>query len=529
MLVGVALAGCGRGDDAVVVFAASRRRPGNRAGRRALRSRDRRTRTGSTRARVRCSSGSSNPGRGPTWSSWPIRAGWTGSSEVGSSSPDRGGICWGNSLVFVTPAGDGRAIDPGGDGGTARAERSRPEIPRTCRWGGTPSKPCENSGGGTRSRAGWFRRATHGRRFGTSNSARSIPALSTPRMRWVRRVRRRDSAFPRGFHDPIVYPAASTTGGRGRVPRVPLDAGGVRGLRTLRLRGGALMLTESEWSAIGLSLRVAAVSVVVMTPIGVGLAWALGAEAVLGQVDARRVGCTRRSCCRRWSSGFCSLLLLGRNGPIGAPLNGWFGIELAFTWWGAVIASGGDGVAADCPPGAARVRAGRPAAGRGGTDARRAAAYDILPGEPAAGVARRADGCGARFRAGASASSARRSCSRANIEGATRTLPLAIYTESQTPGGDAALWRLVAIAAVLSLGSVLASQWLVSRGTPMKLEIDIAVDVGGAPHEYRLVHRCPTLGFVRRVGRGQDDAAARDRGADHANPGVDHRRRPGAL
>ena len=51
----------------------------------------------------------------------------------------------------------------------------------------------------------------------------------------------------------------------------------------------------------------------------------------------------------------------------------------------------------------------------------------------------------------------------ANIPGETRTLPLAIYTLLQTPGGEAAVTRLALIAVLLSLAALMASEWLVRR------------------------------------------------------------------
>ena len=47
-----------------------------------------------------------------------------------------------------------------------------------------------------------------------------------------------------------------------------------------------------------------------------------------------------------------------------------------------------------------------------------------------------------------------------NIAGETRTIPLAIYTLTQTPGGDAAALRLTAVAVALSLLALLASEIL---------------------------------------------------------------------
>ncbi len=51
----------------------------------------------------------------------------------------------------------------------------------------------------------------------------------------------------------------------------------------------------------------------------------------------------------------------------------------------------------------------------------------------------------------------------ANIEGQTRTLPLAIYSGLQIPGSESMVARLAVISIVLSLGALLLSEWLVRR------------------------------------------------------------------
>ena len=53
-----------------------------------------------------------------------------------------------------------------------------------------------------------------------------------------------------------------------------------------------------------------------------------------------------------------------------------------------------------------------------------------------------------------------------NIPGETRTLPLAIYTFTQVPGGDAQALRLSIFSVVLSLGALAFSEWLVRRHDP---------------------------------------------------------------
>ena len=50
-----------------------------------------------------------------------------------------------------------------------------------------------------------------------------------------------------------------------------------------------------------------------------------------------------------------------------------------------------------------------------------------------------------------------------NIPGETRTLPLAIYTLTQTPGGDPAALRLTAIAVALSFAALVGSELLSAR------------------------------------------------------------------
>ena len=50
-----------------------------------------------------------------------------------------------------------------------------------------------------------------------------------------------------------------------------------------------------------------------------------------------------------------------------------------------------------------------------------------------------------------------------NIPGETRTLPLAIYTLTQSPGGDPAALRLTIVAVVLSMLALLASETLARR------------------------------------------------------------------
>jgi len=53
-----------------------------------------------------------------------------------------------------------------------------------------------------------------------------------------------------------------------------------------------------------------------------------------------------------------------------------------------------------------------------------------------------------------------------NIPGETRTLPLAIYTFTQSPGQDALALRFSVLSVLLSLGALALSEWLVRRTAP---------------------------------------------------------------
>jgi molybdate transport system permease protein len=53
-----------------------------------------------------------------------------------------------------------------------------------------------------------------------------------------------------------------------------------------------------------------------------------------------------------------------------------------------------------------------------------------------------------------------------NIEGQTRTIPLAIYTLANTPDGMDETWRLVGLSILLACAALAASEWLERRRSP---------------------------------------------------------------
>ena len=160
--------------------------------------------------------------------------------------------------------------------------------------------------------------------------------------------------------------------------------------------------------------------------------------------------------------GFLLLMLLGNQGPIGNWLHESFGVTVAFTWVGAVIAS-----AVMAFP--LMVRATRLAISQVDQGLEAAALslgaspiktfFSItlplaLPGVVTGLILAFSRSLG-EF--GATIMFV------GNIEGETRTLPLAIYTYTQMPGGDLPALRLVLLSIAIALAALMASEVLERR------------------------------------------------------------------
>jgi molybdate transport system permease protein len=221
------------------------------------------------------------------------------------------------------------------------------------------------------------------------------------------------------------------------------------------------MLSPAEWEVIGLSLRVSLVAMAATLPLAYALAWLLARRRFPGKVLLDALG-HLPLVIPPVVTGWLLLLAFGRNGPVGALLDRAFGLSLAFHWTGAALAAGVMAlplmvramrlsieavdrrlVAAARTLGASRWRAFR-------TITLPLSLPGILAGL-VLGFARSVGEFGATI------------TFAANIPGETRTLPLAIYTLLQTPGGEAAVTRLALIAVLLSLAALMASEWLVRR------------------------------------------------------------------
>jgi molybdate transport system permease protein len=222
-------------------------------------------------------------------------------------------------------------------------------------------------------------------------------------------------------------------------------------------------LTPSEWEAIRLSIRIAVVAMIASLPFGIAVAYLLarcrfpGRTLVDGIVHLPLV-------MPPVVTGYLLLLLFGRRGPIGAFLESTFGIVLAFRWTGAALACAIMGFplmvralrlsieAIDL-----RLEAAASTLGAG-----RAAVFAtitlplMLPGILAGMVLSFARALG-EF--GATITFV------GNIPGVTQTIPTAIYTYTQVPGGDVGALRLTAISIAISLAALVASDVLARRMT----------------------------------------------------------------
>jgi len=71
-----------------------------------------------------------------------------------------------------------------------------------------------------------------------------------------------------------------------------------------------------------------------------------------------------------------------------------------------------------------------------------------------------------------------------NIPGETQTLPLAIYTATQTPGGEGAAARLAAVSFTLAIMGLLGAELIARRMHRLlgpRLMLEVALQPGSGP------------------------------------------------
>jgi molybdate transport system permease protein len=216
-----------------------------------------------------------------------------------------------------------------------------------------------------------------------------------------------------------------------------------------------------ELEALALSLRVALWSVLFSLPVGLFVAWLLARHEFFGK-GALNAVVHLPLVLPPVVVGYLMLVLLGREGPLGQALYRLFGVSLPFTWQGAALAA-----AVMAFP--LMVRAMRLSLET--VDRRLEAAARTLGARPfevfltvtlpltlpgilvgaLLGFARSLGEFGATI------------TFAANIPGETRTLPLALFSMTQTPGGETQALRLAALSVLLSLAALAASEYTARR------------------------------------------------------------------
>ena len=207
--------------------------------------------------------------------------------------------------------------------------------------------------------------------------------------------------------------------------------------------------TPDEWQAIRLTLDVAVWAVLIDLPLAIGLAFALSRGRFPGR-GALDTAAHLPLVLPPVVVGWLLLLLFGLHGPIGAWLHSWFGIRLVFTRAGAELACS----VMILPLMLRAIRLSLEAVDPGLEQAARtlgAGAWDrflsiTLPlAAPGVLVAAITGFAAALGEFGAVITFA------ANIPGQTQTLPLAIYSALQSPGGEAAAARLSLVSVGLAI------------------------------------------------------------------------------
>ncbi|MBZ9741747.1 MULTISPECIES: molybdate ABC transporter permease subunit [unclassified Mesorhizobium] len=230
-----------------------------------------------------------------------------------------------------------------------------------------------------------------------------------------------------------------------------------------------LDLTPDEWNAVRLSIKVATVAMLASLPPGIAIALLLargkfwGKTLLNGLVHLPLI-------LPPVVTGYLLLLAFGKRGPAGAFLADHFGIVFSFRWTGAALACGVMGF----PLMVRAIRLSIEAVDRkmeaaaGTLGANPLWVFGtitlplILPGLIAGAILSFAKAMG-EFGATITFVS--------NIPGETQTLPSAIYTFTQVPGGDDGALRLTLISIVISMAALVASEVLARRvGRRMDIE-----------------------------------------------------------
>ena len=221
------------------------------------------------------------------------------------------------------------------------------------------------------------------------------------------------------------------------------------------------MLSAEEWEVLWLSLRVAGLCVVISLPLAVVLGW------LLARVEVKRKTLLDGLChlplvLPPVVTGYILLVVFGRRGFLGETLDEVFGIQLAFDWKGAVLASAVVGFplmlrAIRLAIEAVDPRLERVARTLGAGRVRAFLTVTLRLASPGLLAGALLSFAGSLGEFGATITFV------SNIQGETRTIPSAIFTYLNQPGGEAPALRLVILSVLLSLAAMMACETVSRR------------------------------------------------------------------
>ena len=220
-------------------------------------------------------------------------------------------------------------------------------------------------------------------------------------------------------------------------------------------------MTPDEWTAVRLSLLIATTATLCSLPFGIGIAWLLARGRFWGKSLLDTL-VHLPLILPPVVTGYLLLLSFGRRGPIGSFLAEEFGVVFSFRWTGAALAC----AVMAFPLLVRSIRLSIEAVDRRLEEAAGTLGANppwvfllvtlplTLPGIIAGMILCFAKAMG-EFGATITFVS--------NIPGETQTLPTAIYTLTQIPGGETGALRLTLVSIAISMSAVVISELLARR------------------------------------------------------------------
>ncbi|QDV25508.1 molybdate ABC transporter permease subunit [Aureliella helgolandensis] len=220
-------------------------------------------------------------------------------------------------------------------------------------------------------------------------------------------------------------------------------------------------VTGEQWEAIRLSLLVASFAVAGCLPLGIALGWVLARKQFFGK-NLLETLVNLPLVLPPVVTGYLLLISFGRNGPVGSLLERWLGMRLVFDWKGAALAA----AVVSFPLMVRAIRTGFSTVDRRLEQTARTlgaspldcffsislplALHGILAGCVLA-FARSLGEFGATIMIAG------------NIPGETRTIPLQIYNQLESPGGIQQCTGLVLFSVLISAVALWVGGWLERR------------------------------------------------------------------